>query len=384
MTHGRDSILERYLTKLTDLFNLEIFINVYSQEFCPMTGLNAISKQVIRVLLLNAAAAVSVIAIWLVCLLYNTTVATKRKKQGKSLSELFLLKLEVCLLRIITFGYKNVASVAVTFLTCIDINGKFYLFIEASVQCFTYQQYVVFAFLGLWVIPMPVNLYVAFNWYHDQVVSFREFLFCLVFPPVAGVYWCVGLRRRAANQKIEHNHRQFARIREMYEEPYRPRNMGGVEVRNSKETTTDTNENTKYVFWEHWRLMQRLMLSIVTSYLKNPIYKIYMSSPLLLLFFAVYLKVKPFKPSLFVLHWLEVASLICVCYQLLYNLLKSYLYLYDVPNKTHEELLLAFFRYTEFLFSPLFLFAVYLVGSRVLRFLKRNLFNRKEQYCVAN
>ena len=385
----RASITERYLEKFTDLFNLEIFINMYSQEFCPMLGLDAISKRVIRVLLLNAAAAVLVIVVWLVCLLYYNTVSKRRRDDNKkSLSELFLLKLEVCLLRIITFGYKNVASVAVTFITCVDINGKLTLFIQANVQCFTYQQYAVFVFLALWVIPIPINLYIVFYWYHDQLMSFREFLMCLVFPPTVGVYWCVVAKRRANNILVKRNSRQFARIREMYEEPYRPRKIKGGFIRvESGNNAPNTNNNTasittsKYVFWEHWRLIQRLMLSIVTSYLKNPIYKIYLSSPLLLLFFAVYLKVKPFKRSLFVLHWLEIGSLIGICYQLLYNLLKSYLYLYDVPNKTHEELLLSFFRYTEFLFTPLFLFAAYLVGSFMVGFVKRRLLNHKKQYC---
>ena len=389
----KGQIAERYLDKLTDLFNLEIFVNVYSQEFCPMFGLDAIWKRVIRVLLLNSASAVLVIVIWLLCLLYYNTVSKRRSDGGKkSLSELFLLKLEVCLLRIITFGYKNVASVAVTFITCVDINGKLTLFIQANVQCFTYQQYAVFAFLALWVIPIPINLYIVFYWYHDQLISFREFLVCLVFPPIVSVYWCVVAKRRATNTVVKRNSRQFIRIREMYEEPYRPRRFEGgftrMESVNSfgaqnttKNSEINTTASTKYVFWEHWRLIQRLMLSMVTSYLKNPIYKIYLSSPLLLIFFVVYLKVKPFKRSLFVLHWLEVGSLIGICYQLLYNLLKSYLYLYDVPNKTHEELLLNFFRYTEFLFTPLFLFAAYLVCSFAMGFMKRHVFNRKEQYC---
>ena len=307
---------------MTELFNLEVFINVYGQELCPMVGLDAITKRLIRVVLFNATAAIFVVVVWAVCFLYSraTTIRDKpqtnhgcssgSEEQKQSLSQLFLMKLEICFLRIITFGYKNLASVTVTFVTCVEINGTYFLFIDAGVQCFTYHQYGVFAFLASWVFPVPIVLYVAFSWYRDCLITFREFLCCLAVPPLVLVYWGVAAQRKASGTRAQHNRRQFCRIREMYEEPYRLRSHSNRKKKNNnnkhltvtktisqtalhpaKNMVGATEEIDEYVFWEHWRLLQRLLLSILVSYLKNPINKIYMSSPLILIFLVVYLKV---------------------------------------------------------------------------------------------
>ena len=293
----QSSNVDDLIKKITDLFNLQVFLNLRA-DICPMQGLDAVSKRLIRFVLFSLVTSAIAGIMWILCSLYNSVL---KREQGKSLSELFLLKLEICFLRIITFGYKNLATVALVFVTCVSVNDRFVLFINGSVQCFNYQQYIVLAFIGLWVLPLPFSLYTSYNWYRDLKISFRELLFCLTLPPFTFFVGIVAWRRKA---KIDHNKRQFQRIREMYEEPYRLKH-GSTE---------------KYVFWEHWRLFQRLVLSVIITYLKNPLWKIYMSSPVILSFFLVYLKVRPFKKTLFVLHWLEICSLIGLCYQMLYNL----------------------------------------------------------------
>jgi len=353
-----NSNVDYLIKKITDVFNLQVFLNLRT-DVCPMQGLNAVTKRLIRFVLFSLVTSALVALIWVLCLFYNYI---RRSEQGKSLSELLLLKLEICYLRIITFGYKNIATVALVLVTCVSINDSFVLFINGNIQCFTYQQYIVFAFIGLWVLPLPFSLYASYNWYRDLKISFRELLFCLTLPPFTFVIGVVTWRRKT---NIDHNKRQFQRIREMYEEPYRLKH-GSTE---------------KYVFWEHWRLIQRLVLSIITTYLKNPLWKIYMSSPVILSFFLVYLKVKPFKKTLFLLHWLEICSLIGLCYQMLYNLLKGYIYLYDAPNNINSDVLVKFFVYTEFLFSPLAVFVLYLVGNLFYKHIHQKLFRGSSYEC---
>ena len=94
----------------------------------------------------------------------------------------------------------------------------------------------------------------------------------------------------------------------------------------------------------------------------------------------MYLKVKPFKKSLFLLHWLEITSLLGLCYQVVFNLFKAYVYLYEVPSNMHEEYLTQFFRYTEPWITPVTLFVLYLFANKALPLIKKIRITRTRKY----
>ena len=200
------SAFENYIKQITDVFNFQVFFDFRYHDICLLRELNAISKRLIRYFFFNLLMAAITVSLWLICCMYFAFKKHNKNIQKRSLIKMFLLKLEICYLRIITFGYKNVTNISLLLITCIQVNDQFILYIDGSVKCFQKQQYYVFAFIVLWVLPMPFSLYFAYRLYRDSLASFREMLVCMTIPPLTIVYLIIGKRRETRGRVQNDQH----------------------------------------------------------------------------------------------------------------------------------------------------------------------------------
>lgn len=143
----------------------------------------------------------------------------------------------------------------------------------------------------------------------------------------------------------------FKKIIEMFEEPYRQKD----------------GSSNEFVFWEHWRLIQRLILSAITTFVVNPLERGCFVLPSIITFALVYFKVRPFKPEMKLLHWLELVSLLGFCMLVTSNTCRGFLYVFNIPNQNPIPRLLTFFTYLEFIVSPLTVLLVYFIVVPIAR-----------------
>ena len=299
-----------YQEEITKVMNLYFS---FGQAYCPWKRLTPIGEGFI----INQLATLLILG-WALFILFVYFI-TKRiinlfsdknsdKKKSLSVSDTpplsFSQRVGIGIIRIIMFGYKNVATFAIVMVHCVDIKGDSVMFIDGNVKCYTPLQYASFALIILWVIPFPAALMKSYQMYMtDKTITMRQFVFSLIFPWVAVYFWLT--RRccensnwvRSSNQKESRDENVRSLLHEIFQEAYR-------KIKGKDES----------VFWETWRLYQRLILAVITTYAINPVERICCTAPLILFFHFVYSFVKPYKKNFVVLHWMEVIGLLGITF----------------------------------------------------------------------
>ena len=264
------------------------------------------------------------------------------KDQGKIMPITFAERIGLGMIKIILFGYKNVATFAVVAFHCVEVNGDNVMFIRGDTKCYEHWQIISMFFFGIWVVPFPAALMVSYRMYMWNVISLRKFVMCLIFPFTSIYLKITRGRIRCLNKKTGQAEKMVdIYLRENFEEAYRHR-----------------KGKKYYVFWETWRLYQRLILAVVTTYSINPVERICYSAPIILFFIFVYWYVKPYKKHFVVLHWMEVASLLGITFTLVNNMFRSFLYVFEIPDEKPVPQSLSVLWALDTIASPVFVFII--------------------------
>ncbi|XP_066925383.1 uncharacterized protein [Clytia hemisphaerica] len=294
----------------------------FIQSLCPLKGLTAkgegfIQNQFVVIVMLMWA-----IVFLVLCLGFKAIRSCIRKARGRDQptehpSNLtFMERVGLGMIRIILFGYKNVATFAIICFHCVEIEGMKVWFLNGEEACFQWWQKCQMIFVAFWVIPFPAALMLAYRLFMRHVISLRKFIFCLIFPPIAFIWHFTRRNWQSKEPDTRENKQVCQYLKEMFEEAYRKRE--GKEY---------------YVFWETWRLYQRLILAFVTTLAINPVNRICYAAPIILFFIFVYWFIKPYKEQFTILHWMEVIGLLGITFTLVNNMFRSFLYVFDIADQ---------------------------------------------------
>ena len=318
-----------YQEEVTKVMNLYFS---FGQEYCPWKRLTPIGEGFI----INQLATLLILG-WALFILFVYFIKKRiinlfsdkngDKKNSLSVSETlplsFSQRVGIGIIRIIMFGYKSVATFAIVMVHCVDIKGDSVMFINGDIKCHTPLQYASYALIILWVIPFPAALMKSYQMYMtDKTITMGQLVVSLIFPWIVVYYW---LTRRCcennnwvkrSSQEESRNKNVRLMLHEMFQEAYRKR-----------------KNKDEFVFWETWRLYQRLVLAAVTTYAINPVERICYIAPLILFFHFVYSFVKPYKKNFVVLHWMELIGLLGITFTLVNNMFRSFLYVFEIPNE---------------------------------------------------
>ena len=266
----------------------------------------------------------------------------------------FSQRVGIGIIRIIMYGYKNVATFAIVMIHCVPLKGRSVMFIAGQIECFTYRQYISGFLVIFWVVPFPLALWKSYRMFMSaRLITMREFVVSLIFP--YAVFYFMIKTRKATQRLTTSDNEKCVRelLTENFEEAYRKRN--GKEYN---------------VFWETWRLYQRLILAVVTTYAINPVERICFSAPLILFFIFVYWFVKPYKKNFIVLHWMEVISLLGITFTLVNNMFRSFLYVFEIPDEKPVPQSLSVLWALDTIASPVFVLVfMYMVLPLMMKIL---------------
>ena len=135
-------------------------------------------------------------------------------------------------------------------------------------------------------------------------------------------------------------------LREIFEESYRIK-------------TADSGEKT--VFYETWRLYQRVLLAVAATFCTDPLVRITVMTPIVLLIAIFYLVYRPFKPEMRILHWMEVFSILGIFTCLTHNMFRGFLYVYDIKYEYPVTFVWQGFVYLDAIFSPICVLIYFLI-----------------------
>ena len=323
-----------FITFITDCLNLEMVAVTYS-SYCPISNLNAVSKLFIKTYLPTATL--------LIASLLNYFISEVLHFFRSSLGRLSSLKpsdrLGVCFIRVLMFSYKSMTSASLLLLKCVDVAGDQVLLIKGDMKCYQWWQIVIAVFFFTWILFFPLSLKVSFSMFMKDEISFVKFILCLMvsFAVVANN----RINRNVASydlKKTRNTYKVKEILSEIFQESYRLK-------------TDDPNGET--VFYESWRLYQRILLAIAAKFCVDPLKRITLMTPIVLLIAISYFVIKPYKPEMYILHWMEVFSILGIFVCLIHNMFRGFLYVYDIKFEDPITFVLQGFAILDMICSPI-------------------------------
>ena len=322
------------ITFITDCLNLEIVAVTYS-SYCPISDLNAVLKLFIKTYLLTA--------ILLIASLLNYFISGVLHFFRSSLGRLSSLKpsdrLGVCFIRVLMFSYKSMASASLLLLNCVEVANVKVLFIKGDLKCYQWWQIVIAVFLFTWILFFPFSLKVSFNMFMKDKISFAKFALCLMVPFTVVANYRLNINTTSVDlQKSRNTFKVKEILSEMFRESYRLK-------------TDDSSGET--VFYESWRLYQRILLAIAATLYADPLKRITLMTPIVLLIAISYFVIKPYKPEMYILHWIEVFSILGIFVCLTHNMFRGFLYVYSIKFEDPITFVLQGFAILDVICSPI-------------------------------
>ena len=175
---------------------IHFFISAYNFQVqsinkglgCPFAGLTAVTKELFLsgTVFLTMA---NLVPIYVVHHVVNMIMG----KGKPSLIRYMAVVMEVLLL-----GYERLAETALKLMHCVSIGSGKWLFIDANVPCMQWWQYLLLAYIAIFLVPFIVVLYWgSFKLYRSSITA-GEFVGASMIPLPFLIYWLVKgkLKRR--------------------------------------------------------------------------------------------------------------------------------------------------------------------------------------------
>ena len=333
-----------FITFISDFLNLEMIAVTYS-SYCPMSNLDAVSKIFIKTYLLTATLLIASLINYFMSRVFHYFRPSLRRGSSLNLPD----RLGVCFIRILMFSYKNIASASLIFVKCVEVAGVQVLFIKGDMECYQWWQILIAAFLFTWVLFFPLSLKVSFSMFMKDKISFPKFILCLMAPFVLVAHCFLNRNVVSVNLQIRRNLSESEVkniLREIFEESYRIK-------------TEDSREET--VFYETWRLYQRVLLAFVATFCIDPIVRITFMTPTVILMAVSYFVIRPYKREMYILRWMEAFSILGYFVCLGQSMFRGFLYVYDINDEGSIKLVWQVFTILDLIFSPILMLICFFV-----------------------
>ena len=187
MDGSAESLLEKipFAYLLISAFNFQVR-TINGGIGCPFSGLTAVTKE----LLLSANVLVTITDVFIIYCVH-LFINMLRRKEKPSLIQYLAVLVEVLLL-----GYERLAETSLKLMHCVSIGSRKWLFIDGNVQCYQWWQYILLAYIAVFVIPFILVLYYGSWKLYKSSITASEFLAACVFPLPFIFYWLLkGIRR---------------------------------------------------------------------------------------------------------------------------------------------------------------------------------------------
>ena len=345
---------------ITDCFNLEMVAVTYS-SYCPMSNLDAVSKTFIKTYLLFATLLIACLINYFMSAIFHFF----RSSLGRLSSLKPSNRLGVCFIRLLMLSYKNMASASLLLLKCVKVADKQILFIKGDIECYQWWQIVTAVLFFTWILFFPLSLKVSFNMFMKDKISFKKFILCSIVP--FAVVTNYRLNRSIVSvdlQKSRNTYKVKEILSEIFQESYRLK--------------TD-NPSGETVFYETWRLYQRVLLAIAATFWIDPLKRITIMTPIVILIAISYHVIKPYKCEMYVLHWMEIFSILGIFVSLVHNMFRGFLYVYDIGDEDPVKFVWQGFAVFDLVFSPVLVLIYFFIIAPIYNRVKHKVIS----FCIT-
>ena len=156
-----------FITFMSNLVNLEI-VGINSSSYCPIDGLNAVSKGFIKTYMLIGALIMASLMNYFISQIYYSFGGKLGRRSSLNPSD----RLGVCLIRVLMLSYKNMASVSLILLNCVKVSGIQVLNVKGDTECFTWWQIIVAVLFCTWILLFPLSLKLSYAMFMKDEITF--------------------------------------------------------------------------------------------------------------------------------------------------------------------------------------------------------------------
>ena len=201
---------------------------------CPFAGLTAVTKE----LFLSGTVFLTMANLVPIYVVHRVVYMIMGK--GKpSLIRYMAVVMEVLLL-----GYERLAETALKLMHCVSIGSGKWLFIDANVPCIQWWQYLLLAYIAIFLVPFIVVLYWrSFKLYRSSITA-GEFVGASMIPLPFLIYWLVKEKLKRRGRESSGQQVLNTDVSIILHGPFRP--------------PTDIDNGT--IYWESVLIGRRLVL----------------------------------------------------------------------------------------------------------------------------
>ena len=325
---------------------------------CPFAGLSAVTKE----LLLSSTVFMTMANVFLIYGVHYV-VNVVMGKEKPSLIHYMAVVMEVLLL-----GYESLAETALRLMNCVSIGSGKWLFIDANVPCMQWWQYLLLAYIAIFLIPFIIVLYYGSYKLQRSSTTGAEFIAACMIPLPFLIYWFIKKLLKRPRQESTRVQIVNPDILEILHGPFRP--------------PSGNDEGTLY--WESVLIGRRFILLVFKVFIADMMLRMVSMATACLLITIHHISRNPYHSPL--ANKAETCSLAALTVMSIINLAKATLISFGItisgPGKSYmaalEWLEVSFLAFAPALVSLLVAFAVLSQLVRLLRFLTSRL-----RYCFS-
>ena len=257
---------------------------------CPFPGLTAVTKELFKCMKFLG----TLISIGLIYVLHRAT--SKTLYTAPPSMKLYLsVALETLLL-----GYERLADTSLKLMHCVPIDKDWRLFVDGTIQCWQWWQFLLIAFIMSFIIPLVLVLFWGSLRLNKDKVTAKEFLIACAFPLPCLLFWMFREYRKKDDQQMLNVGcvDDAKEIKQVLHGPFR----------------AGSSEDHGTLYWESVLTGRRLILLVIHTFATDPTIRFVCLSCACVIILVHHLTMRPFRErKANICEGFSLLSLVVIC-----------------------------------------------------------------------
>ena len=257
---------------------------------CPFPGLTAVTKELFKCMKFLG----TLLSIGLIYVLHRAT-SRSLHTAPPSIKLYLAVALETLLL-----GYERLADTSLKLMHCVPVDKDWRLFVDGTIQCWQWWQFLLTAFIVSFIIPLVLVLFWGSLRLNKDKVTAKEFLIACAFPLPCLLFWMFREYRKKDYQQMlnaekVHNAEE---IKQVLHGPFR----------------AGSSEDHGTLYWESVLTGRRLILLVIHTFATDPTIRFLCLSCACFIILVHHLTVRPFRErKANIGEGFSLSSLVVIC-----------------------------------------------------------------------
>ena len=257
---------------------------------CPFPGLTAVTKELFKCMKFLG----TLLSIGLIYAIHRAT-SRSLHTAPPSMKLYLAVALETLLL-----GYERLADTSLKLMHCVPIDKDWRLFVDGTIQCWQWWQFLLTSFILSFIIPLVlVLLWGSLRLSKDKVTA-KEFLIACAFPLPCLLFWLFREYRKKDDQQLCNVGcvDDTEEIKQVLHGPFR----------------AGSSEDHGTLYWESVLTGRRLILLVIHTFATDPTIRFVCLSCACVIILVHHLTVRPFRErKANICEGFSLLSLVVIC-----------------------------------------------------------------------